>query len=116
MAAALHPVIAVRLFRDERCYGAGIDTLLRGVEELHSLRASAQAMGMAYSKAWTTVRRCEAQLGFPLLVSAVGGRNGGGASLTPEARAMMAAYERYTSALLKTAEALFQQEFGEFLK
>ena len=116
MKPELHPVLSVRLFREERCYGSGIDTLLRGVEELHSLRASAQAMGMAYSKAWTTVRRCEEQLGFPLLISNVGGRNGGGASLTPEARAMMAAYARYTSALRETADRLFLQEFGEFLK
>ena len=116
MDTPLHPVLSVRLYREERCYGSGIDTLLRGVEQYHSLRASAQAMGMAYSKAWTTVRRCEEQLGFPLLISAVGGKNGGGASVTPEAKALMAAYERYVNFLRQQAEVLFQQEFGDFMK
>ncbi len=111
----LHPVLTIRLFRDDRGYGPGIDTLLQGVKEYHSLRAAAQSMGMAYSKAWTTVRRCEEALGFPLLISAVGGRNGGGASLTPEAEALMDAYHRYCSALRQTADEMFQQEFKDFI-
>ena len=35
------------------------------VEEHRSLRAAAQSMGMAYSKAWTVVRRCETAPGVP---------------------------------------------------
>lgn len=115
MATPLHPVLTIRLFRDDRGYGPGIDSLLHGVEEYHSLRAAAQAMGMAYSKAWTTVRRCEESLGFPLLISAVGGKNGGGAALTPEAKDLMEAYSRYCTALRQVADTMFQQEFQNLL-
>lgn len=116
MDQPLHPVLTIRLFRDQRAYGPGIDSLLRGVQAHHSLRAAAQSMGMAYSKAWTTVRRCEEVLGFPLLISAVGGKNGGGAALTPEAQALMAAYARYCAALSQAAEAIFRQEFEDLLE
>ena len=115
MSTKLHPVLSIRLFRDEKCYGSGIHQLLTLVDTHHSLRAAAQAMEMAYSKAWTIVRRCEAELGFPLLISMTGGKHGGGANLTPEARELMQTYERYCARLRQSAEALFQEEFGAYL-
>jgi len=115
MSTDLHPVLSIRLFRDDKCYGTGIHQLLTLVDEHHSLRAAAQAMGMAYSKAWTIVRRCEAELQFPLLHSTTGGKHGGGASLTPEARTIMAAYDRYCTRLRQAAEDLFREEFQAYL-
>ena len=115
MSTNLRPVLSIRLFREDKCYGTGIHQLLTLVDEHHSLRAAAQAMGMAYSKAWTIVRRCEEELGFPLLNSTVGGKHGGGASPTEEARAMMAAYERYCTRLREQAEELFREEFQDYL-
>ena len=115
MSTALHPVLSIRLFREDKCYGTGIHQLLQRVDEHHSLRAAAQSMGMAYSKAWTIVRRCEAGLGFALLHSTTGGRNGGGAALTPEARDIMAAYEDYCQRLQQISEDLFQEAFKDYL-
>ena len=43
--------LAVRLFSDEKCFGPGVAQLLHRVQELHSLRAAAMSIGMAYSKA-----------------------------------------------------------------
>lgn len=115
MAAALHPVLSIRLFREDKCFGSGVAQLLRLVEEHHSLRGAALSMNMAYSKAWTVMRRCEEELGFPLLVYATGGRHGGGASLTPEARDLLAAYDRYCEKLEACSQTLFREEFQEFL-
>ena len=115
MSTNLHPVLSIRLFREEKCYGSGIHQLLQLVEEHHSLRAAAQSMGMAYSKAWTIVRQCEAELGFSLLHSTTGGRHGGGATLTEEAKVLMAAYEHYCSRLRLAADELFRETFGDFL-
>ena len=112
MAADLHPVVSIRLFREEKCFGSGIAQLLRGVELHHSLRAAAQSMGMAYSKAWTIVRRCEAELGFPLLHSTTGGKHGGGAALTSQAQDLLQTYERDCRRVKEAAQALFQEEFG----
>lgn len=112
MATELRPVLSIRLFREEKCFGSGIAQLLRLVEEHHSLRAAAQAMDMAYSKAWTIVGRCEEELGFALLIRATGGKHGGGAALTPEAKTLLETYDRYCRRLREQAELLFREEFG----
>lgn len=111
----MHPVISIRLFREEKCFGPGIAQLLRGVQTHHSLRAAAQSLGMAYSKAWTIIRNCQQQLGFPLLHSTTGGRNGGGADLTEEAISLLNAYEQYCLRLRAAADELFQEEFQDYL-
>lgn len=80
----LHPVITVRLYTDEKCFGPGVAMLLERVDRLHSLRSAAMDMDMAYSKAWTILRNAEKCLGFKLISSTTGGRHGGGAVLTPE--------------------------------
>ena len=115
MAQALHPVLTPRLFTDRKCFGPGVAALLRGVELLGSLRAAAQDMGMAYSKAWRILREAEDQLGFKLLASSAGGKNGGGARLTPEGERFLAAYEAWAAALRAQGEALFQRHFAAWL-
>lgn len=82
MEQKLHPVLSVRLFTDEKCFGPGVAALLTLVKTCHSLRAAAMEMGMAYSKAWTILKNAEEQLGFKLLLSTTGGKHGGGAQLT----------------------------------
>ena len=109
----LHPKLTIRLYTDDKCFGPGIAELLERVEVHHSLRAAAQSMNMAYSKAWTTVRRCEAALGFKLLDYATGGRNGGGAALTEDARRMLRAYRGYCRDLGDQAVRLFETYFSD---
>ena len=112
MAESLHPVISVRLFGAKKCFGPGVAELLRRVDELHSLRAAAQSMEMAYSKAWTITRNAEEELGFRLLVSSTGGRHGGGATLTEDARRLLGAYDGYCAALRDYAEQHFDEAFA----
>ncbi|MEG2083597.1 MAG: LysR family transcriptional regulator, partial [Oscillospiraceae bacterium] len=53
---------------DKSCaFGFGTAELLRGVSEHGSLNRAAHEMGMAYSKAWKSLRETEKQLGFSLL-------------------------------------------------
>lgn len=111
----LHPVLKIQLFTDEKCFGPGIAKLLRQVQQLHSLRAAAISMDMAYSKAWTTVRHCEQALGRKLLVNKTGGRHGGGAALTEDAEQLLRCYDAYCEALRADAERLFVMHFSDFL-
>ena len=62
---------------EEKFFGPGIAVLLHRVEEYHSIRQATLSMGMAYSKAWTIIRRAERELGFPLLNTTTGGSEGG---------------------------------------
>ena len=114
MGKKLHTVLTIRLFTDEKCFGPGVATLLHNIEELHSLRAAAMKMNMAYSKAWTIVRNAEAQLGFKLLHSTTGGRHGGGATLTEEARELLTAYDGFCRELQETADALYEKYFSKY--
>lgn len=112
MENKLHAKISVRLFTDDKCFGPGIASLLRRVEKYHSLRAAAASMGMAYSKAWTILKSCEASLGFKLLYSTVGGKNGGGATLTENAERMLCAYDEYREELNAYADSLLKEKFA----
>lgn len=111
MAKELHPVISARIFGARRCFGPGVAELLRRVDTHRSLRAAAQSMEMAYSKAWTITKTAEAELGFKLLSSSTGGKNGGGAALTDDARRLLDAYDAYCAELRAFGERLFAEKF-----
>ena len=83
------PVLTIRIFGEDKCFGPGVAVLLRRVRELHSLRAAAMSIGMAYSKAWTILKNAQLSLGFKLLDSTTGGKHGGGATLTPEGEKLL---------------------------
>ena len=107
--------LSCRLFTDAKCFGPGVAQLLHAVQQLHSLRAAALSMDMAYSKAWTVIKNSEKALGFPLLSSTTGGKGGGGAALTPEGARLLRAYDTFCSRLHDAADELFQEEFAPFL-
>lgn len=115
MESNYRPVISVRIFRDGKCFGPGVAELLRRVQEHRSLRAAAISMEMAYSKAWTIIKSSEAELGFKLLVSTTGGRHGGGASLSPEAEKLLAAFDGYCATLRAFASEEFDRAFSGIL-
>lgn len=105
--------LTIRLYSgdDERCFGPGIAVLLHRVEEHRSLRAAAASMEMAYSKAWRIVRTAEAVFDCKLLSSVTGGKNGGGAVLTKEAEALLAAYDGYCAEVEKFAAEKYRSYF-----
>ena len=111
MRQELYPKLTVRLYGEDRCFGPGIATLLERVARYHSLRAAARSMDMAYSKAWTILRRAESNLGFRLLETTVGGRGGGSAALTQEGERLLAAYRAYCRALERYGREIFEDYF-----
>jgi molybdate transport system regulatory protein len=72
--------------------GMGTCELLSRVDSTGSLHRAAADMGMAYSKAWLSVRRAEANLGVALLERHTGGRGGGGSTLSPEGKWLIGAF------------------------
>jgi molybdate transport system regulatory protein len=85
--------------------GMGTFELLVRVEATGSLHRAASDMGMAYSKAWQSARRAEENLGFPLLTRQIGGRGGGGSTLSPEAKWLVGAF----GALVEDANKMLEQ-------
>ena len=80
------------------------------------MRAAAISMDMAYSKAWTMVRSCEEALEIKLLQSSTGGRNGGGAVLTPEAKQLLQRYVQYCNTVNEFAVREFEKTFGSMVE
>lgn len=94
-------------------FGPGVLRLLERVESLGSLRSAASAMGMAYSKAWTIIRHAEEVLGFALIESKKGGKNGGGAVVTELGARFLGKYRDFDAQLRYTADKIFRDLFTE---
>lgn len=105
-------IVSPRIKGQEKFFGPGIATLLHRVQVYRSIRQATASMGMAYSKAWAIIRRAERELGFPLLITATGGKEGGGASLTPEGRRFLEQYDRFCDLVNTHAAADFEAAFG----
>ncbi|HOF94603.1 MAG TPA: LysR family transcriptional regulator [Clostridia bacterium] len=113
MSSKMHPVLTVKFYNNEKCFGPGLARLLLCVNDLKSLRAAAASMEMAYSKAWRIVKQSEAALGFKLLLRTTGGRHGGGAVLTPEAETLLEKYSAYVLKLEEDGQKLFEEMFNQ---
>lgn len=110
-----HPLrckTSIRIYGEEKCFGPGVAELLERVDRLRSLRKATMEMDMAYSKAWKIVKTAEANLGFPLLNSATGGKGGGGAVLTEDARRFLTAYRRLEQTVRQYADEAFVEIMG----
>ncbi len=69
-------------------------TLLERIDVLGSVAAAAQELDLPNRTAWKKLQEMEAAAGFTLLQSSSGGVGGGASRLTPDARAMLAAFHR----------------------
>lgn len=103
---------SVRIYGEEKCFGPGVAELLERVDQLRSLRKATIEMDMAYSKAWRIVKTAETNLGFPLLKSVTGGKGGGGAELTEDAKKFLSAYRRLERSVRQFADEAFIEIMG----
>ena len=109
----LHYGITLRLYREQKVFGPGVAELLETVRDTCSLRSAAMRMDMAYSKAWKVIKEAEKGLGYPLLDTATGGRQGGGATLTPEAETLLTRYRAFEQESKQAVDAAYKRYFGE---
>jgi molybdate transport system regulatory protein len=88
--------------------------LLQLIDEHGSLAAAAQALGLPNRTAWKKLREMEAAAGVPLVTSESGGAVGGHTQLTPEAKAMVAAFHRVADIALSEVDDRFASERSGF--
>lgn len=114
--AAVRPVHRIWLQHGTTpIFGNGLRELLLRTEATGSLHRAAAEMEMAYSKAWTIVRRAEEHLGFSLLARRVGGPGGGGSTLSEPGRRIVDAFGALTDDVDAQLEVLYARHFGELL-
>lgn len=109
----LHYGMTLRLYREQKVFGPGVAELLETVRDTRSLRSAAMRMDMAYSKAWKVMKEAEKGMGYALLDTATGGRQGGGATLTPEAETLLARFRAFEKECQKAADEAYTRYFGE---
>lgn len=76
----------------QRFFGPGPVELLELIEKTGSINKAAKAMGMSYKKAWDIVSRINGLTAEPFVVTTIGGEDGGGSTISPGAKEMIAWY------------------------
>ena len=93
-------------------FGLGKVLLLQAIDRLGSISQAAKEANISYRKAWSYIKAMEERLGIPLVECKAGGKNGGGATLTPEIRDFLARYDRIEKDVRRRADERFREIFG----
>lgn len=80
--------IRVQFPNGER-FGPGKARLLEAIDATGSISEAARTMAMSYRRAWLLVDSTNKLFGRPVVAAAQGGKQGGGASLTPFGRELI---------------------------
>lgn len=72
--------------------GPGKVALLEAIKASGSISGAARRIGMSYRRAWLLVEEINAALRQPAVSAATGGKQGGGAALTPIGEEIVALY------------------------
>jgi molybdate transport system regulatory protein len=89
----------------ESILGNGKFELIDYIDQLGSLKAAADKMGISYRKAWGMIKDAEEKLGFCLTDKHRGGQHGGNSVLTKEGKEMIEAYKEL---LVEFDDAIYQ--------
>ena len=102
--------LKLRLMRDEEvAMGPGKADLLEAIAEAGSISGAARSMGMSYRRAWLLVDVMNRSFQKPLVHSAAGGAQGGGAQLTEDGVAALAHFRSMEEAATEAAQAHLDQ-------
>ena len=94
--------------------GGGKTALLLAVDRLGSIQRAADEIGMSYRHAWGAIRRIEKRAGFKIVDTKLGGKEGGGARLTPKGKAFVVRVDSLLSDLRNAVEKRFKQKSGRY--
>jgi molybdate transport system regulatory protein len=78
--------------------GSGRVQLLKKIIEHGSITKAAKSMKMAYRQAWHLIESMNAKVEKPLVISVIGGKGGGGATVTEEGLKYIESFENLEAA------------------
>lgn len=114
------PALSLRIDLDDQDrIGPGKIQLLEKIEEFGSISAAGRAMDMSYKRAWDLVDEINRMCRQPAVARQTGGRNGGGAALTPFGISLVARYrkiERDAASAVRKELAALRSDIGKAKK
>ncbi|MDO8747411.1 MAG: LysR family transcriptional regulator, partial [Thermodesulfovibrionales bacterium] len=96
----------------EPVFGRGRRFLLEAIDKYGSLNQAAKEISISYRRAWSYIKAMEERLGVSLVERQAGGKNGGGAVLTKEAREFLRKYEMMEEGIREAVDKKFKTIFG----
>lgn len=97
----------------EPVFGRGRRFLLQAIDRYGSINEAAKRINISYRKAWSYITVMEERLGIRLVDRHAGGKDGGGASLTGEAREFLRKYEALEEGIKELVDERFREVFGK---
>lgn len=113
---ARYPGLTLRILADKHpAMGPGKAQLVAAIDATGSISAAARAMNMSYRRAWQLVEAINQSFSQQVVVTATGGKRGGGARVTPFGRELI---RRYRAMEDKASAAIVRdlQIFSRHLK
>ena len=90
---ARYPGLLLRILAGKLpAMGPGKARLITLIADTGSISAAAREMGMSYRRAWQLVEALNKSFNEPVVLTATGGKRGGGAVVTPFGKRMVEAY------------------------
>lgn len=96
----------------EPVFGSGRRFLLQGITKYGSINMAAKDINISYRKALSYIKAMEQRLGINLVERKAGGRHGGGAMLTREAKELLGKYEILEDGINEMLDKRFLEVFG----
>lgn len=97
----------------ELLFGKGKTEILELIEQEGSIASAAKKLDMNYKKAWTHIKILQRNVDDELVILRKGGGGKGGATLTPGAGELVAAYRQLQEEIEAFANKRFKEVFGQ---
>jgi len=95
----------------EPVFGRGRRILLESIDSHGSINRAAEEVGISFRKAWGHIRAMEERLGVKLIERKTGGKNGGGALLTDDARVFLKKFGLLEAGIREVVDEKFKKLF-----
>ena len=106
-----YPGLLLRILSEKNpAMGPGKARLVALIADTGSISAAARRMGMSYRRAWQLVEALNKSFTEPVVVTATGGKRGGGTVVTPFGKRLVAAYH----GMEKKASAAIAADLEEY--
>ena len=97
--------------KDDKFFGKGIAELLCLIDKCGTIHEACKSMRMSSSKAWKMITRLEKEIGFKVLDSQAGGKNGGVSCLTKESKDLLNKFKKMTKEIEICTKNSFRKYF-----